>query len=118
MEGHCIPHGEVAILLNLRLSQMQPHDAAAPATAALTKSLYYVNKFSRYHNPDTVRQVRHILSRLPLSDLEIALLANFCPDSVDEAFALVPSLMDKARGIHHDALQNVLADLSLVKKFD
>ncbi|GKF48319.1 DNA-directed RNA polymerase II subunit 4, partial [Tanacetum coccineum] len=58
------------------------------------KSLQYVKRFSRYKNPDAVRQVREypqLLSRHQLAEFELCVLGNLCPETVEEAIAMVPS---------------------------
>ncbi|KAK9726459.1 hypothetical protein RND81_05G216800 [Saponaria officinalis] len=120
MKEKCLMNGEVALILERRLEQMQQvsEDALNSMPQVFEKSLQYVKKFSRYKNPDAVRQVREILSRHELAEFELAVLGNLCPETVEEAIAMVPSLKDKGRGIHDDAIDKMLNDLALVKKFD
>ncbi|KAL9229954.1 hypothetical protein vseg_005362 [Gypsophila vaccaria] len=116
MKEKCLMNGEVALILE----QMQhlSEDAINGMPQVFEKSLHYVNKFSRYKNPDAVRQVREILTRHHLAEFELAVLANLCPETVEEAIAMVPSLKDKGRAISHDSIHKMLNDLALVKKFD
>ena len=51
-----------------------------------------MKRFSRYKNPDAVRQVREILSRYQLAEFELCVLGNLCPETVEEAIAMVPSI--------------------------
>ncbi|KAG5378028.1 hypothetical protein IGI04_025870, partial [Brassica rapa subsp. trilocularis] len=58
------------------------------------KYLQYVKRFSRYKNPDAVRQVREyplffhiILSRHQLTEFELCVLGNLCPETAEEAVA-------------------------------
>ncbi|KAF3505776.1 hypothetical protein F2Q69_00000387 [Brassica cretica] len=82
------------------------------------KSLQYVKRFSRYKNPDAVRQVREILSRHRLTEFELCVLGNFCPETAEEAVAMVPSLKTKGRAHSDEAIEKMLNDVSLVKRFE
>ncbi|KAL9224776.1 hypothetical protein vseg_000781 [Gypsophila vaccaria] len=119
MKEKCLMNGEVALILERRLEQMQQlsEDAINGMPQIFEKSLHYVNKFSRYKSPDAVRQVREILTRHQLAEFELAVLGNLCPETVEEAIAMVPSLKDKGRAISHDSTDKMLNDLALVKKF-
>lgn len=64
------------------------------------KSLQYVKRFSRYKNPDAVRQVREILSRYQLAEFELCVLGNLCPETVEEAIAMVPSIKVNLFGLN------------------
>ncbi|KAE9452825.1 hypothetical protein C3L33_15261, partial [Rhododendron williamsianum] len=107
------------------------------------KSLQYVKRFSRYKNPDAVRQAREyplvavvyvclnlILSRYQLAEFEttheshytcmmqLCVLGNLCPETVEEAIAMVPSMKSRGRALDEEAIEKVLNDLSMIKKFD
>ncbi|KAH0917114.1 hypothetical protein HID58_024774 [Brassica napus] len=109
------------------------------------KYLQYVKRFSRYKNPDAVRQVREyplfyicvmiltaacvftliqvikfhiILSRHQLTEFELCVLGNLCPETAEEAVAMVPSLKTKGRAHSDEAIEKMLNDLSLVKRFE
>ncbi|KAL9228278.1 hypothetical protein vseg_003874 [Gypsophila vaccaria] len=120
MKEKCLMNGEVALILERRLEQMQQlsEDAINGMPQVFEKSLHYVKKFSRYKNPDAVRQVREILTRHQLAEFELAVLGNLCPETVEEAISMVPSLKDKGRNISDDSIDKMLNDLALVKKFD
>ncbi|THG12784.1 hypothetical protein TEA_004492 [Camellia sinensis var. sinensis] len=94
------------------------------------KSLQYVKRFSRYKNPDSVRQAREILSRYQLAEFELCVLGNLCPETVEEATAMVPSIKvpcqslmeasdqdawgivkSKGRAIDDEAIEKMLNDL-------
>ncbi|KAJ0097999.1 hypothetical protein Patl1_27583 [Pistacia atlantica] len=87
-------------------------------TGVFEKSLQYVKRFSRYKNPDAVRQVREILSRYQLAEFELCVLGNLCPETVEEAIAMVPSIKTKGRAHDDEAIEKMLNDLSLIKKFE
>ncbi|KAG5527496.1 hypothetical protein RHGRI_028407 [Rhododendron griersonianum] len=67
------------------------------------RGLQYAKNGSRYTDPESVRRVLEYhftywkTMLLPLkahgvSDSEICMIANICPESLDEVFALIPSL--------------------------
>uniref|UniRef100_M4FET3 RNA polymerase Rpb4/RPC9 core domain-containing protein n=1 Tax=Brassica campestris TaxID=3711 RepID=M4FET3_BRACM len=78
------------------------------------KYLQYVKRFSRYKNPDAVRQVREH----QLTEFELCVLGNLCPETAEEAVAMVPSLKTKGRAHSDQAIEKMLNDLSLVKRFE
>lgn len=59
-----------------------------------------------------------ILSRYQLAEFELCVLGNLCPETVEEAIALVPSIRSKGRALDDEAIEKMLNDLSLVKKFE
>ncbi|XP_057548240.1 DNA-directed RNA polymerase II subunit 4-like [Amaranthus tricolor] len=94
IKAKCLMNGEVSMILEHRLEQLQQvsEDPLNQMPQVFEKSLQYVKRFSRYKNPDAVRQVREILSRHQLAEFELAVLGNICLETVEEAIAMVPSL--------------------------
>ncbi|KAK9740321.1 hypothetical protein RND81_03G026200 [Saponaria officinalis] len=78
------------------------------------KGLQYASAGSRYSDLKAVREVLENLKRHGASDGEICVIANACPESVDEAFALLPSLKAKRSQIT-EQLKDVLAELIKLK---
>jgi DNA-directed RNA polymerase II subunit RPB4 len=72
------------------------------------KSQNYVKRFSRFKNQTAVREVRNLLTKKSLEQWEIASLANLCPETAEEAKALIPSLAIK---FTDEELELVLNDL-------
>ncbi|KAE8718546.1 DNA-directed RNA polymerase II subunit 4 [Hibiscus syriacus] len=70
--------------------QQMSDDPTNHVSQVFEKSLQYVKRFSRYKNPDAVRQIREILSRYQLAEFELCVLGNLCPETVEEAIAMVP----------------------------
>lgn len=120
VKAKCLMNGEVAMILEHRLEQLQQvsEDPLNQMPQVFEKSLQYVKRFSRYKNQDAVRQVREILSRHQLAEFELGVLGNLCPETVEEAIAMVPSLKDKGRDLDDEAIDKMLNDLALVKKFE
>ncbi|XP_077248527.1 DNA-directed RNA polymerase II subunit 4 isoform X1 [Tasmannia lanceolata] len=119
-KAKCLMNCEVALILDRKYEQLQQmsDDPMNQISQVFEKSLQYVKRFSRYKNPDAVRQVREILSRNQLAEFELCVLGNLCPETVEEAIAMVPSLKAKERMHDDDAIEKMLNDLSLIKKFE
>ncbi|KAK9289271.1 hypothetical protein L1049_017747 [Liquidambar formosana] len=48
----------------------------------------------------------------------LCVLGNLCPETVEEAIAMVPSIKTKGRAHDDEAIEKMLNDLSLIKKFE
>ncbi|XP_020691755.1 DNA-directed RNA polymerase II subunit 4 isoform X2 [Dendrobium catenatum] len=94
LKAKCLMNCEVALILDRRLEQLQQmsDDPTNQMSQVFEKSHQYVKRFSRYKNQDAVKQVREILSRNKLAEFELCVLGNLCPETVEEAIAMVPSL--------------------------
>ncbi|KAJ6918937.1 DNA-directed RNA polymerase II subunit 4 isoform X2 [Populus alba x Populus x berolinensis] len=94
LKAKCLMNCEVALILEHKYEQLQQmsDDPMNQVSQVFEKSLQYVKRFSRYKNPDAVRQVREILSRYQLAEFELCVLGNLCPETVEEAIAMVPSI--------------------------
>ncbi|KAF2072857.1 hypothetical protein CYY_005834 [Polysphondylium violaceum] len=104
-------NSEVAILLEHRKDSS---DEGTEFPQTFHKTLAYAEKFSRYKNRTSIKQVRINLTKENLAEFEIASLANLCPENSDEAKSLIPSL----KRIDDDALQATLDELSNLRKFN
>ncbi|KAH9718275.1 DNA-directed RNA polymerase II subunit 4 [Citrus sinensis] len=127
LKAKCLMNCEVAIILHHKYEQLQQtsDDPMNQVSQVFEKSLQYVKRFSRYKNPDAVRQVREypsslwkILSRYQLAEFELCVLGNLCPETVEEAIAMVPSIKTRGRAHDDEAIEKMLNDLSLIKKFE
>ncbi|KAG0457006.1 hypothetical protein HPP92_021843 [Vanilla planifolia] len=120
LKAKCLMNCEVALILDRRLEQLQQmsDDPTSQMSQVFERSHQYVKRFSRYKNQDAVKQVREILSRNRLAEYELCVLGNLCPETVEEAIAMVPSLKTKGRALEDDAIEKMLNDLSLIKKFE
>ncbi|KAK5584905.1 hypothetical protein RB653_006523 [Dictyostelium firmibasis] len=105
-------NSEVAILLEHRKGISESEGTEFPQT--FHKTLAYAEKFSRYKNKTSIKQVRTALSKQNLEEFEIASLANLCPEISDEAKSLIPSL----KRMEDDELQAILDELSNLRKFN
>ncbi|XP_041028846.1 DNA-directed RNA polymerases IV and V subunit 4-like isoform X1 [Juglans microcarpa x Juglans regia] len=79
------------------------------------RGLLYAKRVDHYTNPLSVRQVLQTLKKYGVSDGEMCVIANACPELVDEVFALVPSLKNK-RSKLSEPLKDVLGELAKLKK--
>ena len=59
-----------------------------------------------------------ILARYQLAEFELCVLGNLCPETVEEAIAMVPSIKTRGRAQDDEAIEKMLNDLSLIKKFE
>ncbi|CAA7027141.1 unnamed protein product [Microthlaspi erraticum] len=120
LKAKCLMNCEVSLILEHKFEQLQQvsEDPMNQVSQVFEKSLQYVKRFSRYKNPDAVRQVREILSRHQLTEFELCVLGNLCPETAEEAVAMVPSLKTKGRSHDDEAIEKMLHDLSLVKRFE
>nr|KJB71267.1 hypothetical protein B456_011G113800 [Gossypium raimondii] len=116
LKAKCLMNCEVALILEHKYEQLQQmsDDPMNQVSQVFEKSLQYVKRFSRYKNPDAVRQVREY----QLAEFELCVLGNLCPETVEEAIAMVPSIKTKGRAHDDDAIERMLNDLSLIKKFE
>ncbi|KAK4340078.1 hypothetical protein RND71_041540 [Anisodus tanguticus] len=114
LKAKCLMNCEVALTLEHKYEQLQKMSDDTTISHVFEKSLQYVKRFSRYKNRDGVRQVREILSRYPLAEFELCILGNLCPETVEEGVVLVPSFKNR---LEEEAIQKILTDLSLIKKF-
>ncbi|MCO5588978.1 hypothetical protein L7F22_042942 [Adiantum nelumboides] len=124
-KAKCLMNSEVAVILERKYEQMQQlPDPASQVSQVFEKSLQYVKRFGRYQNPNAVKQVREVLSRNQLAEFEVCVIGNLCPDTLEEAKALVPSLAKRSKsdddenGITDDKIEQMLADLATIKKFE
>lgn len=56
------------------------------------KTIEYVNRFYVFDNVEAMDQLRFSLANAGMHEFEVGALMNLCPDSADEARALVMSL--------------------------
>ncbi|KAF3438304.1 hypothetical protein FNV43_RR21066 [Rhamnella rubrinervis] len=120
LKAKCLMNSEVAILLEHRCEQLKhmSDDPMNHLPQVFEKALQYVKRFSRFTNQDAVKQVREVLSRYQLAEYELAVLGNLCPETAEEAKAVVPSLKTKERNHDDEAIEKLLQDLLMIKKFE
>ncbi|KAJ8559696.1 hypothetical protein K7X08_003754 [Anisodus acutangulus] len=50
--------------------------------------------------------------------VQLCVFENLCPETVDEGIAMVPPIKNRGRALDEEAIEKMLTDLSLIKKFD
>lgn len=84
---------EVKMLLEHRKIQYESQeDDGADQSQVFLKTLDYTQRFSKYNTKETIKAVRETLQTQKLHKFEIAVLANLCPATSEEARTLLPSL--------------------------
>merc|ERR1712061_586124 len=78
------------------------------------KTPEYTQRFARFKNPETVKAVRETLQQKSLHKFESACLANLCPETAEEARALIPSLEGR---FEDEELQEILDDIQTKKSY-
>ncbi|KAK4482762.1 hypothetical protein RD792_009930 [Penstemon davidsonii] len=122
LKAKCLMNCEVALILEHKYEQLQQmsDDPMNQMSQVFEKSLQYVKRFSRYKNPDAVRQVRETMTSnlYKLRTVQLCVLGNLCPETVEEGIAMVPSIKTRGRAHDDEAIEKMLNDLSLIKKFE
>ncbi|OAA53777.1 DNA directed RNA polymerase 2 polypeptide d [Niveomyces insectorum RCEF 264] len=78
-------------------------------TEVLTKTINYLDAFARFKRKENVEAVERLLaSHTELTKFERAALGSLCPDGVEEAKTLIPSLANK---IGDDDLLELLEEM-------
>ncbi|KAK4280648.1 hypothetical protein QN277_012244 [Acacia crassicarpa] len=104
-KAKCLMNCEVARLLEHKSEQYKQmsNDSNNHTSQVFEKSLQYVKRFRRFSNQDAVKQ--------------LALLGNLCPETLDEAISVIPTLKTKGR-LTMDSIEKLVNDLSMIKKFE
>ncbi|PKU79476.1 hypothetical protein MA16_Dca000822 [Dendrobium catenatum] len=77
-------------------------------------TLEYAKNAVHYHNFEHVKSALESLRDFGATDAEICMLGNTCPESYQEALALIPSLKDKEEWLE-EKLKQVLVTLAQFK---
>lgn len=88
-----------------------------PPRSVFLKAYHYVNKVKQFRDKDVAKQVRDDLQKLTLESFEVAQLGNLCPEGVEEARALIPSLAEPDRELDINDLEEILQQVSSKKQF-
>ncbi|VDP21466.1 unnamed protein product [Soboliphyme baturini] len=81
---------EVYLLLECRRHQSESMDDNFYMSEFVMKTFDYTQEIGKFKNRDTIRALRQLLSAKNLHKFEIAQLANLCPETAEEAKALIP----------------------------
>jgi len=99
---------EVDMLLTHRKQQNESAEEEQELSEVFMKTLSYCQRFSRYKNRETIAAVRSLLTQKKLHKYELAQLANLCPETPEEAKALIPSLEGR---FQDEELRHILDDI-------
>nr|KAF7394149.1 hypothetical protein H0235_016744 [Vespula pensylvanica] len=99
---------EVYMLLEHRKAQNESAEEEQEFSEVFMKSLTYTNRFGRFKNKETIAAVRSLLMQKKLHKFELASLANLCPETPEEAKALIPSLEGR---LEDEELRTILEDI-------
>ncbi|XP_042407574.1 DNA-directed RNA polymerases IV and V subunit 4-like isoform X2 [Zingiber officinale] len=78
---------------------------------SFSKAFQYSKVNDHYNNAKAVRQVLETLKLNAVTDGEICLMGNVCPENVDEVYALIPSLKGNIEK-NEVALKDAIASLA------
>ncbi|KAJ2764862.1 RNA polymerase B, partial [Coemansia nantahalensis] len=110
-DAECLLISEVKVLLE---AQYDSKKEEKNLDEVYTKTLEYVQKFSRYTNRDTIKEVRALLKPTELEPFECAQLGNLCCSEYEEAKSLVPSIGSR---ISDEDLDSLLKQMDSLKKY-
>ncbi|WOK95440.1 DNA-directed RNA polymerases IV and V subunit 4 isoform X2 [Canna indica] len=78
---------------------------------SFSKALQYSKLTGYYTNAQSVRQVLETLKLVGVTDGEICMIGNVCPETIDEVYALIPSLKENKHK-NEGAITEALASLA------
>ncbi|KAJ2777160.1 RNA polymerase B [Coemansia javaensis] len=110
-DAECLLISEVKVLLEAQYDSKKDEKSL---DEVYTKTLEYAQKFSRYTNRDTIKEVRALLKPTGLEPFECAQLGNLCCSEYEEAKSLVPSIASK---ISDEDLDSLLKQMDSLKKY-
>jgi DNA-directed RNA polymerase subunit F len=106
---------EVHQLLEHRKKNNEKDDEEQELSEVFKKTHAYCERFSKYRNRETIKYVRNLLAQKKnLTKFELAQLANLCPETPEEAKALIPSLEGR---FQDDELRLILEDIQTQRSF-
>ncbi|XP_065219828.1 DNA-directed RNA polymerase II subunit Rpb4 [Planococcus citri] len=99
---------EVHMLLAHRKAQNEKAEDEQELSEVFVKTFAYTDHFRKFRNRETIQSIRLLLERKKLHKFEIASIANLCPETSEEAKALIPSLECR---FEDEELQQVLDEI-------
>ncbi|KAJ1428623.1 Rpb4/RPC9 superfamily [Sesbania bispinosa] len=95
---------------------MLSRDPAIKLPVTFDKGLQYAKSSNKFTDPKSVRRILEPLADHGLTDTEICVIANVCPETVDEVFAILPSLLKGKKSIDRQLLEGALSELVKFKQ--
>merc|ERR1711902_312483 len=105
--GETLLISEVHMLLEHRKQQKEQSEV-------FMKTLNYTQRFAKFRNRETIASIRSLLMGKKLHKVELAALANLCPESPEEARSLIPSLEGR---FADEELAGLLEDIQTKRSF-
>ncbi|CAK7210762.1 RNA polymerase B [Sporothrix curviconia] len=100
---------EAWLVINALMAKRRNDRKNVNETEVLTKTVDYLDAFARFKRKENVEAVERLLaSHTELTKFERAALGSLCPDGVEEAKTLIPSLANK---ITDDDLLELLEEM-------
>ncbi|KAF6164060.1 hypothetical protein GIB67_037826 [Kingdonia uniflora] len=93
------------------------NDPTIKLPGSFDRGLDYATFDRHYTDPQSARRVLEKLKRHNISDSEICLISNVCPETIPEVYALVPSLKTGSVGVEI-TIKEVLQELAKLKSFN
>lgn len=105
---------EVRMLLEHRKQQNENAEEEQELSEVFVKTHTYCERFSKYKCRETISAVRQLLNTKKIHRFELAQLANLCPETPEEAKALIPSLEGR---FQDEELRLILEDIQTQRSF-
>ncbi|XP_045614376.1 DNA-directed RNA polymerase II subunit RPB4 isoform X2 [Procambarus clarkii] len=105
---------EVQMLLEHRKQTNENAEEEQELNERFMKTLNYCERFSKFKNRTTIKAIRELLNQKKLHKFELAALANLCPETPEEAKALIPSLEGR---FEDEELRVLLEDMATQRSF-
>ncbi|XP_024021490.1 DNA-directed RNA polymerases IV and V subunit 4 [Morus notabilis] len=90
-------------------------DPTIKTPVSFDRGLQYAKRGSHYTNALSIRKVLETLTQYGVTDGEICIIADVCPETADEVFALVPSLKAN-KSLLREPVKKVLLELAKLKQ--
>ncbi|CAL8147658.1 unnamed protein product [Orchesella dallaii] len=105
---------EVSMLLEHRSQQNENSEDEQALSEVFQKTRLYCARFGKLKNNDAITRVRTLLMQKKLHKFELVSLANLCPETAEEAKALIPSLEGR---FEDEELRQILDDIHTTISF-
>ncbi|XP_002733236.1 DNA-directed RNA polymerase II subunit RPB4-like [Saccoglossus kowalevskii] len=113
-QAETLLNSEVHMLLEHRKAQNESAEEEQELSEVFMKTLNYTQRFSRFKNRETITEVRSLLMQKKLHKFELSSISNLCPESAEEAKALIPSLEGR---FEDEELQEILDNIQTKRSF-
>ncbi|XP_057433461.1 DNA-directed RNA polymerases IV and V subunit 4-like [Lotus japonicus] len=113
----CLMDCEAADILQGIQEQMVTlsRDPTIKLPGPFDKGLQYAKSSSKYTNAKSIRRIVEPLANNGLTDCEVCVIANVCPETVDEIYALLPSLKGKIN-LNRQLLEDSVSELAKLRR--